>query len=315
MTKLSDVIQRGTNAARPAATAVPVGTLYYDTTNATLDRSNGTAWQSVEATASGIPVSLLDAKGDIIAATAADTAARLAVGSNDQVLTADSAQATGLKWATPAAGGGATIQYPGLKPGTPTYDFAGASLDAAFSAHSGAGSFTTSHVKTQGIDWGGSSVEFQFSGQNGRIYVTHADTDLDFSVGGITKHGFLGVSPWMFGIAALNSSGTGVGVVVSTDSNAYFATITSWTYASFSHTGSNYGHNHSENTPTWLRLVRTSGTWTAFLSVSGRAWDSSFGGATRADAITVDRLAFGTFYDAASAFNGRLTADYFHVAV
>lgn len=43
--------------------------------------------------------SLVDAKGDIIAATAADAVARLAVGANDTVLTADSAQATGLKWA------------------------------------------------------------------------------------------------------------------------------------------------------------------------------------------------------------------------
>lgn len=48
---------------------------------------------------------IVDAKGDIIAATAADTVARLAVGSNDTVLTADSTTATGLKWATPAAGG------------------------------------------------------------------------------------------------------------------------------------------------------------------------------------------------------------------
>lgn len=47
MTKLSDVIQRGTNAARPAATAVPIGTLYYDTTNSTLARSSGSAWESV----------------------------------------------------------------------------------------------------------------------------------------------------------------------------------------------------------------------------------------------------------------------------
>ena len=46
---------------------------------------------------------LVDAKGDLIVATAADTPARLAVGSANQVLTVDSSTATGLKWATPAA--------------------------------------------------------------------------------------------------------------------------------------------------------------------------------------------------------------------
>jgi hypothetical protein len=53
--------------------------------------------------------SIVDAKGDLIAATANDTPARLAVGANDTVLTADSSTATGLKWATPAAGGGITL--------------------------------------------------------------------------------------------------------------------------------------------------------------------------------------------------------------
>lgn len=48
---------------------------------------------------------LVDAKGDIIAATAADTVSRLAVGANNTILTADSSTATGLKWATPAGGG------------------------------------------------------------------------------------------------------------------------------------------------------------------------------------------------------------------
>ena len=47
----------------------------------------------------------LTTKGDIYAATAASTPARLAVGTNAQVLTADSTAATGIKWATPAAGG------------------------------------------------------------------------------------------------------------------------------------------------------------------------------------------------------------------
>jgi len=48
--------------------------------------------------------SLVDAKGDLISATADNTPARLAVGTNGHVLTADSAESTGLKWA--AVGGG-----------------------------------------------------------------------------------------------------------------------------------------------------------------------------------------------------------------
>jgi hypothetical protein len=52
----------------------------------------------------GIQPTIVDAKGDLSTATAADTPARIAVGANDTVLTADSTTATGLKWATPASG-------------------------------------------------------------------------------------------------------------------------------------------------------------------------------------------------------------------
>lgn len=45
------------------------------------------------------------AKGALLSATAASTPGVITVGANDTVLTADSTTSTGLKWATPAAGG------------------------------------------------------------------------------------------------------------------------------------------------------------------------------------------------------------------
>jgi hypothetical protein len=48
---------------------------------------------------------IVDAKGDLLVGTAADTPGRLAVGTNGQVLTAASTTGTGLQWATPASGG------------------------------------------------------------------------------------------------------------------------------------------------------------------------------------------------------------------
>ena len=58
----------------------------------------------------GIQPTLLTAKGDLISATAASTVARLAVGSDAQILVADSSTSTGLKWATPSSG----VTYAGV---------------------------------------------------------------------------------------------------------------------------------------------------------------------------------------------------------
>lgn len=64
----------------------------------------GAAWVSLD-DPNAIQNSIVDAKGDIITATADNTPARLAVGTNGQVLTADSTVSpTGLKWATASSG-------------------------------------------------------------------------------------------------------------------------------------------------------------------------------------------------------------------
>ena len=81
----------------------------------------------------------IDAKGDLVAGTGADTFAKLTVGANGTTLVADSAEATGLKWAAPA--GGAT---PGIVQVVPTSVAVGggsASVNAA-------GTITFSSVTT-----------------------------------------------------------------------------------------------------------------------------------------------------------------------
>ena len=75
------------------------GQVLSKTTNTDMDFT----WVTTDDT-NAIQNAIVDAKGDLIAATAADTPARLAVGTNGQVLTASSGAATGLAWATPSSG-------------------------------------------------------------------------------------------------------------------------------------------------------------------------------------------------------------------
>jgi hypothetical protein len=104
-------IPQSTDLVKDGATAIAA--LGQDIDTAMVDLKGGTTGQ-VLAKASGtdldfswvaqddsnaIQNAIVDAKGDLIAATAADTPARLAVGTNGHVLTADSAEATGIKWA------------------------------------------------------------------------------------------------------------------------------------------------------------------------------------------------------------------------
>lgn len=93
-------------ASSPAPLTSPIAqsdvtglTGYYQSSTADLTQSRITGLTGYYQ-----PSTTLTTKGDILTRTSSGFE-RLAVGTNDQVLTADSAQATGLKWA--ASGGGA----------------------------------------------------------------------------------------------------------------------------------------------------------------------------------------------------------------
>ena len=89
------------------AVATSMADLLGGTTGQVLSKASNTdmdfTWVAQD-DSNAIQNAIVDAKGDLIGATAADTPARLAVGTNGQVLTADSTASTGLAWATPTTG-------------------------------------------------------------------------------------------------------------------------------------------------------------------------------------------------------------------
>jgi hypothetical protein len=105
----TDLVKDGAAAMRTLGNSIDASfvDLKGGTTGQVLAKASGTdldfSWVAQD-DSNAIQNAIVDAKGDLIAATAADTPARLAVGTNGQILTADSTAATGLKWASPATG-------------------------------------------------------------------------------------------------------------------------------------------------------------------------------------------------------------------
>jgi hypothetical protein len=114
-------------AARDAAVTAPAeGNFAFTKDTNSLWYYDGAAWVAsgatgdIEGVTAGVGISgggtsgtvtvtnsmatAIDAKGDLVVGTGADTFSRLAVGTNTYVLTADSAEATGLKWVAPSGG-------------------------------------------------------------------------------------------------------------------------------------------------------------------------------------------------------------------
>ena len=112
----TDLVKDGAAAIRTALGGVDTSfvDLKGGTTGQVLAKATGTdldfTWVAQD-DSNAIQNAIVDAKGDLIAASAADTPARLAVGTNGQVLTADSTAGTGLAWTTISSGGATLLFY------------------------------------------------------------------------------------------------------------------------------------------------------------------------------------------------------------
>lgn len=117
----------------------------------------------------------IDAKGDLVVGTGADAFARLAVGTNNQVLTADSTTATGLKWAA-AAGGGKVLQVVNATYSTATTSASTSFADTGLSA-SITPSATTSKILVI-VDQAGVYKTDQTSGSGVYINLVRGSTQI-----------------------------------------------------------------------------------------------------------------------------------------
>lgn len=100
-------IKRCTSANRTSYTPAE-GEMLYETDTEKLYMGNGSTAGGIEQTNFGssyITTALIDAKGDLVVGTADDTPSKLTVGSDSQVLVADSTEASGLKWVNNCFGG------------------------------------------------------------------------------------------------------------------------------------------------------------------------------------------------------------------
>jgi hypothetical protein len=103
----TDLVKDGATAIETLGDSIDASLLDLKggTTGQLLSKNSNSDMDFTWTSSSGISATIVDAKGDLIAATAADTVSRLAVGTNGQLLTADSTAATGLAWTTVSAGG------------------------------------------------------------------------------------------------------------------------------------------------------------------------------------------------------------------
>jgi hypothetical protein len=115
----------------------------------------------------------IDAKGDLIVGTGADTFSRLAVGAtNGQVLTVDSSEATGLKYATPAGGGGMTLLTSG--------SLSGSSTSISFTP---TGYINALLVILGGANSADDQIFFRINGNSGSVYQSSFTTRQGSSAG------------------------------------------------------------------------------------------------------------------------------------
>jgi len=196
---MQGVLVFATTTARDAAITAPAqGQFAFTKDTNSLWYYSGSAWVAsgatgdIEGVTAGIGISgggtsgtvtvtnsmatAIDAKGDLVVGTGADTFSKLTVGTNGYLLTADSAEATGMKWAAAAGGGGSMTLLS-------TTTLSGASTTIS----SISGSYKNLYVEVQGISNASAANQIFCIPNNSTSKMTYVNSSTDG-----TGSGFVG---------------------------------------------------------------------------------------------------------------------------
>lgn len=181
-TSASSASTSASSAATSASSAATSASSASTSASSALTSANSAAVSAASAAAAvttAIQASIIDAKGDLIVGSAADTAARLGVGTDGYVLTAASTATYGIQWAAAAATYTApTLGTTTLTSGTTVSTVTALTLDNATltgTLTAGASSGTNGqYLKSTGtgVQWGTVDALPSQTGNNGKYLTT-----------------------------------------------------------------------------------------------------------------------------------------------
>jgi hypothetical protein len=178
------------------------------------DADHDFSWQTAP---NGILATIMDAKGDLISATAADTPAILGVGTDGQLLSADSGAATGLAWVNAPSSGAYTQISSTSMNGSATIDLT-----------SIPNTFRDLFITITGafVSGGGNQMRMIFNNQTGNVY-DRALFALNYSAGTFQSLANKDVPNFLLGANNLPITGA------DGDRDMYFIYVRNYTSAAF----------------------------------------------------------------------------------
>jgi hypothetical protein len=292
----------------------------------------GVKWATPSASGSVATDTIYDNKGDIPIGTGADAAAKLPVGSNGQVLTADSTQTTGVKWAAAAGGSSSNVEdgkpsnaSPPSSPNSMDDEFNDTTnnsgpvngLDAQWSKHNLG---TSSWLVLDDAKAPGSLLFDIATGQAQDQGIYQAVPAGDFRATCRLTFGTM-TDRQMWGLFIVNSSGTGVGICLDdpvSDPTTHMRSVTSWVQGgvSVANMGTAFNGLWIGGVPINLSIRKASGVYYAAASASDRLmpaqWREWSG---TPSAFTAAYVGVGRMYGAGGASTGssKIGLDWFRI--